>query len=347
LNTISFFAMAKKRKSSVGDALSTLTEALAEREKDLDAREEKLRQDLERYEEERSTDYGATTPNDVLHLNVGGTKTTVLRRTLISIPGSMLASRFSGRWDNSIEKDKDGNFFIDQNYHLFNRMLDYLRDKANGDDKYPLISPDEYKYPVDDGVLKELRLQSLRFYRMVEFYGMTNGIYPTKLTVRVGSTDSVEFLGSKTAIAKDWTTFGLALDGHTRRVKSFEVTLGTVQRIQIGWNILSSARFERETTLGVGDMDGTFALDLTRSSILYAGASTPTDGLEHPKGTVVRSEDYGNAWYINGVHVPIGDSIFHNLVCPQNTPLVSVKGEIGITYIELEHSEITEQIKET
>jgi hypothetical protein len=26
----------------------------------------------------------------------------------------MLAAKFSGRWDDSLEKDADGNFFIDQ-----------------------------------------------------------------------------------------------------------------------------------------------------------------------------------------------------------------------------------------
>ena len=33
----------------------------------------------------------------------------------MSVPGSMLASRFSGRWDDGLEKDKHGNFFIDKN----------------------------------------------------------------------------------------------------------------------------------------------------------------------------------------------------------------------------------------
>ena len=52
--------------------------------------------------------------SEVLHLNVGGDLTAVLRRTLTSVEGSMLASRFSGRWDDSLERDRDGNFFIDQ-----------------------------------------------------------------------------------------------------------------------------------------------------------------------------------------------------------------------------------------
>ena len=58
-------------------------------------------------------------PSDVLRLNVGGTCIDVLRRTLTSVEGSMLATRFSGRWDDSLEKDADGNFFIDQPIELF------------------------------------------------------------------------------------------------------------------------------------------------------------------------------------------------------------------------------------
>ena len=91
--------MSKKRKALVDDALSNLTKALEQREKELDDREEKLNQCEKRLEAEHAQVYGKTTPSDVLHLNVGGTKTTVLRRTLTSFPGSMLAARFSGRWD--------------------------------------------------------------------------------------------------------------------------------------------------------------------------------------------------------------------------------------------------------
>jgi hypothetical protein len=53
-------------------------------------------------------------PGDVLRFNVGGARIDVLRRTLTSVEGSMLAAKFSGRWDDSLEKDADGNFFIDQ-----------------------------------------------------------------------------------------------------------------------------------------------------------------------------------------------------------------------------------------
>ena len=87
----------KRKENPVEKALSSLTEVLEEREKELEAREQKLRKAEEAFETERHTYYGDTAPNEVIKLNVGGTKVATLRRTLTSISGSMLASRFSGR----------------------------------------------------------------------------------------------------------------------------------------------------------------------------------------------------------------------------------------------------------
>lgn len=157
--------MPKKRKSRVNDALSSLTEALEQREKELDEREEKLRENEERFEAERTLAYGETTESDVLHLNVGGTKTTVLRRTLTAVPGSMLASKFSGRWDESLEKDKDGNIFIDQDFPLFSILLKYLRNRANGDAIFP-VTP--IKFPKLSKDQSDARID---LFRMVEYYG--------------------------------------------------------------------------------------------------------------------------------------------------------------------------------
>ena len=126
--------MSKTKKASYDDIISALTEALSVREKDLDAREEQLENDRQDFEKIRFTDYSNTSPSDVLDLNVGGVKTSVLRRTLTSIPDSVLATRFSGRWDDSIEKDKDGCFFIDQDeYLMFRHITKFMRQKAIGD----------------------------------------------------------------------------------------------------------------------------------------------------------------------------------------------------------------------
>ena len=54
-----------------------------------------------------ATTVGPPDSSDVLllRLNVGGTKMEVVRRALTILEDSRLASRFSGRWDDSIEKD--------------------------------------------------------------------------------------------------------------------------------------------------------------------------------------------------------------------------------------------------
>jgi len=340
------------KKASCEGLLSALAEALALREKDLDARETQLEEERQELDNDRFASYGATSPSDVINLNVGGVKTSVLRRTLTSVPGSMLASRFSGRWDESIEKDENGHFFIDQEYSLFRHMLDYLRNKANGgvgDEKYPVKSPE---------MSNKSEFEKENFYRMLEYYGMTNGIYPVVLNNCKGSSDSVEMIGSRKASAKEWTTFLLAPTGHTRRIKTFEVTLGTVQRIQIGWNVwgndcslINGSAGVSENNDGIGDMKGTFALDLTRSLFLVEGDNNPVDGLEHPKGTVVRSEDFGKVWYLNGeIIAPISgekhdalmelqvetDKYGEEINVVTMWPLISVKGDIEITSLELE-----------
>ena len=53
----------------------------------------------------------------------------------------MLASKFSGRWDDSLEKDRDGNFFLDHDFDDFKMMIDFLRDKAIESPKFPVFAP--------------------------------------------------------------------------------------------------------------------------------------------------------------------------------------------------------------
>ena len=319
-------------KSTYDDALSALTDVLSKREKELDAREEKLRKAEESFEVDRTTVYGDTNPMDVLHLNIGGTGTTVLRRTLTSVPGSMLASKFSGRWDDGLEKDKDDNFFIDEEFSLFHPMLKYLRNKAHGIDKYPLNSPKR----LGEGNTTQ------DFYRMVEYYGMTNGIYPMNLNIHTGSEDSVEYIGPKEVNAKEWTTFQLVEEGgHGRRVKSYEIRLrDDVKRIQIGWKTSNGAvTFNEGTSQGVGDVTDTYALDLTRSTYLVNGNGDPIDRLEHKKGTTIRSEEYGKVWYVDGEIVcPSSEEKFEDKVGPISNgvhPMISIKGGMEITSIVL------------
>jgi hypothetical protein len=112
-----------KTLAGLADLLKKKQLALAEKEHELERKSAALERDKSSFLMDKS-------PSDVLHLNVGGTCIAVLRRTLTSVEDSMLASRFSGRWDDSLEKDRDGNFFIDQPIELFLPMVNYLRAKT-------------------------------------------------------------------------------------------------------------------------------------------------------------------------------------------------------------------------
>lgn len=82
----------------------------------------------------------------------------------------MLAHKFSGRWDDSLEKDRDGNIFINEEYSLFKVMVDYLRRKEIEIDAYPVPAP---KF--------DIVTSKQDFYRMLSYYGMLFTIYPLKL----------------------------------------------------------------------------------------------------------------------------------------------------------------------
>ena len=102
--------------------------------------------------------------SDVLHLNVCGSITiSVLRRTLTHFEHSMLASRFSGRWDDSLAKDEDGRYFIDQDPNVFVPLVNYLRQQDHKTREDLVVPPPR---PTAD------------FCSMLEYYGLMSSVYP-------------------------------------------------------------------------------------------------------------------------------------------------------------------------
>ena len=51
--------------------------------------------------------------DDIIHLNVSGVKLTTKRSTLCQVESSLLASMFSGRWEDCVQRDQDGVVFLD------------------------------------------------------------------------------------------------------------------------------------------------------------------------------------------------------------------------------------------
>ena len=90
--------------------------------------------------------------DDIIHLNISGLKMTTTRSTLCQVEGSLLASMFSGRWEDSVQRDKDGAVFLDFNPQHFSVILDYLRVKkiSSSEDPAPLPNvPEDQKKEFD------------------------------------------------------------------------------------------------------------------------------------------------------------------------------------------------------
>jgi hypothetical protein len=307
-------------------ALPTL---LKKRQKELVKREQALEKAMLSFEKEKAIVCGDAAPSDVLHLNVGGTKMAVLRRTLTSVPGTMLASKFSGRWDESMERDKEGNFFIDQPFPVFELMVNYLRAKAcQTPNAPPLTSPD---FRTITSVTKA------DFLRMVEYYGMTLGLYPVKIGLYSQDTTIVEYKDGLSMNASDWSTFGI--EGHGLDIKSFEVIIHQFERAQIGWRAESVECSSIGGTIGVGEEDCTVALDCCRSVMLVNGALVPIDGT-CKEGSTIRCEDRGKRWYIDGRLVASTDEsdnvtfIDVKMTNWYALPAISAKGSFTVSDVE-------------
>ena len=113
-----------RRVDAVAEAIEKAKAELDEREASLERREEQLKKAIEGVDHEKKLMAGRA-PSDVLQLNIGGSHCSVSRRTLCQYEPSLLAAKFSGRWDDNVEKDADGRFFIDQPAHLFMPLVDF------------------------------------------------------------------------------------------------------------------------------------------------------------------------------------------------------------------------------
>lgn len=282
--------------------------------------------------------------NDVLSLNVGGARIDVLRRTLTSIEGSMLASKFSGRWDDSLEKDKDGNFFIDQPIELFLPMVNYLRSQANATPGAPVLNSPSFSGMEDT------------FIRMLDYYGMTLGIYPVGV-FEVGKDNVVAGHPEYKVETEQWQTFKLAnLAGNNySSVKAFEIVLGNNTIAQIGWiGSSKTANFsDQDREKGVGYIDSSVALDCAKGGV--ASKSTPGSSrtsdeyftqleptLSFGEGTVIRCERVYHSFYVNGTMVATLNKTENvqqiqsfNSSSPA-IPCFTLKGSVRVSNIELQ-----------
>jgi len=103
------------------------------------------------------------------------------------------------------------------------KMIKYLRDKAMETQEFPVFSPEG----------------NVDFYRMLDYYGMTHGIYPTCLEVKYSpatkKTEEILKISKNLELeTTEWCSFELKRR-HSRTISAFEVQLGKVQQVQVGW----------------------------------------------------------------------------------------------------------------
>lgn len=331
--------MTETESSTLENAIETVARQLKERKRALDEREKELEKLALTLGKEKQT-LGFGEPGDVLHLNVGGTVLTTLRRTLTTMEGSMLAAKFSGRWDESMEKDREGNYFIDQPIELFLPMLDCLRRKASHTSFGPPIES-----PGFASFFGRHQKKYLDFVNMVEYYGMTLAIYPIELVPHRPEAHngvSIQYDGGDIdVVSDDWTLLQMRLVGHSRHVKGFDVILKEVENMQVGWLLQGSCDntdcVALQTGVGSHSSLSGIAIDCSRNGILSSGEFTKFENdVSIQNGSTVRCQkvDSGEEyeWLVDGVVVPPKHSAVKDAV-----PAISCKGRFRIANIELFH----------
>jgi hypothetical protein len=109
---------------------------------ELEKEKNQLKIDREQLDEEKQIAKSADR-TDVFQLNVGGEIITTTRQTLTKIPKSILSLLFYGRWEHKLQRDPEGNIFLDFNPILFHHLLDQLQiiEINNSIDIYPPSQP--------------------------------------------------------------------------------------------------------------------------------------------------------------------------------------------------------------
>ena len=136
----------------------------------------KMKAEIEAYQAEKQRMKAVdVSDDDIIHLNVGGQKFTSTRSTLCQVEGSLLATMFSGRWEDSVKRDEDGAVFFDVNPQYFGYILDYLRAKKIATPENPAPLPE---VPQN---------QEKNFSNLVEYLGLSKEIVPTEIATEKSS----------------------------------------------------------------------------------------------------------------------------------------------------------------
>jgi len=182
---------------------------------------------------------------------------------------------------------------------------------------------------------------SADFVRLLEYYGLTLGIYTVDLKVVEGNRDSVVAVGHPeySINAQEWTKLKLTpASNHSRTIKAFEVTFGPYSDAKIGWEAVDVAKY------------GRVLFDCTRCLISAPKSDAiSVEGISVDEGTVVRFEREENKIFVDGTLVASSEaepaanvSLFERFPSEQRYAsqvevVLSLKGECRISAIELSY----------
>eukprot|EP01113_Clastostelium_recurvatum_P042515 TRINITY_DN6896_c0_g1_i3.p1 TRINITY_DN6896_c0_g1~~TRINITY_DN6896_c0_g1_i3.p1 ORF type:complete len:318 (+),score=70.57 TRINITY_DN6896_c0_g1_i3:41-994(+) len=111
----------------VDEAFGQLKSSIEKQRQSLHDESTTLQGERHALEEEKRVMSQIKRDDDIITLNISGHISAIKRSTLIQIPGSLFSQMFSGRWEDRLDRDKDGNVFLDYNYSFTEKILDYLR----------------------------------------------------------------------------------------------------------------------------------------------------------------------------------------------------------------------------
>jgi len=117
---------------------------------------------------------------DMVEINVGGKVMTTRRSTLLLAKGTLLESIFSGRWEQSLERDGAGRIFLDFSPAPFKALLSFLRARRIAEPGEHIDPP--VVLPEDKAEFKAM----VRYLGLEEFVGL-KGRAPYPMPCPVGA----------------------------------------------------------------------------------------------------------------------------------------------------------------
>jgi len=175
------------------DSFSKLKLAFEEEKHALAKEREKL--ELERKEFQQDTkDISKISKiplDNVLSLNIGGKKITIKRSTLTQVKGSLLETMFSSsHWEEKLDRDKEGNIFLDFDPKLFGKIIDYLRARLILEEGSPIPFPVVSREDEDN------------FKSLVAYLRLGEGILPKRPKDLFSTTDTLTIFGDGVGVEK-------------------------------------------------------------------------------------------------------------------------------------------------